>query len=143
MEDKIFNFLINYFSNINDRRVNQMNNFRGNISSDEVVEWLKKVQNIPVEHPSGDLEKAAKEYVKENCILPEDCNDGDNQYYEECTVAVFKDGANWQKEQLINRACTWILNNFRNSGYGCPLYYNGVNYAPNYIVKDFKKAMED
>ena len=43
MDDKIFNFLINYFSNIDDRGIDEMNNFRGNISSDEVVEWLKKV----------------------------------------------------------------------------------------------------
>lgn len=86
-----------------------MNNFRGNISSDEVVEWLKKVQNISIEQSSEDLKKAAKEYVKENCILPEDCNDGDNPYYEECTAAVFKDGAHWQKEQMMKSAVDAIV----------------------------------
>ena len=138
MADKIFNFLINYFSNINDRRVNQMNNFRGNISSDEVVEWLKKVQNTPVEQLSEDFEEAFDEVLPyPNRHISEDA------YNIKQMEEMFCAGAKWQKEQLINNACTWILNNFRNSGYGCPLYYNGVNYAPRYIVEDFKKAMED
>lgn len=64
-----------------------------------------------IKQPSEDLEKAAKEYVKENCILPEDCNDGNNPYYEECTAAVFKDGAQWQKEQTIKKACEWLNKN--------------------------------
>ena len=41
MADKIFNFLINCFSNMNDRGVDEINNFKGNITSDEIVEWLE------------------------------------------------------------------------------------------------------
>ena len=55
MTDKIFNFLVNYFSNINDRGVDEMNNFRGDITSDEIVEWLQKVQNIHVKQLSERL----------------------------------------------------------------------------------------
>lgn len=117
-----------------------MNNFRGDITSDEIVEWLQKVQNIPVEQSNKDLEEVAKEYVKENCILPEDCNDGDNPYYEECTATVFKDGAKWQKEQTINKACEWLKENIYNRVYKCN---DGLGFPTAAFLEEFKKAMED
>lgn len=60
---------------------------------------MQFIDSIPEEPISEDLEEAAKEYVKENCILPEDCNDGEIPYYEECTAVAFKAGAEWQKQK--------------------------------------------
>ena len=101
MTDKIFNFLINYFSNMNDRGVDEMNNFRGDITSNEIVEWLKNIQTSP-EQPSEDLEKAAEEYASMSQIAYKGihCTYVDDQH-------AFIAGADWQKEQdkaIIERA---------------------------------------
>lgn len=66
---------------------------------------------ISTEQPSEDLEKAAKEYVKENAIIPEDCHDCEVPMYLMESATIFKDGALWQKEQIINKACEWLNKN--------------------------------
>jgi hypothetical protein len=154
MTDKIFNFLINYFSNINDRGVDEMNNFRGDITSDEIIEWLKNIQNTSSEQPSEDLDKATKEYIKEDCILPEGCNDGDITYYEGYTALAFKAGAYWQKKQIIDKACKWLRRCINVDDKvkmidGEPEAKSFIQKnlhrieVTNQIIADFKKAMED
>jgi hypothetical protein len=102
MTDKIFNFLINYFSNINDGGVDEMNNFRGDITSDEIVEWLKNIQTSS-EQPSEDLEEASNKYANDHTGL---CIENDGGLYEDFDKPKrdFIAGANWQKEQMMKSA---------------------------------------
>jgi hypothetical protein len=99
MEDKIFNFLINYFSNINDRGVDEMNNFRGDITSDEIVEWLKNIQTSS-EQPSEDLEEAADCYLDTISLVGFMEGDYDGTQI----LDAFRTGAQWQKEQMMKSA---------------------------------------
>lgn len=57
-----------------------------------------------------------------------------------CCARHFTD---WQKQQTIDKAGKWILDNFKCSGYSMPLHYKGVCYFPKNIAKDFKKAMKE
>lgn len=90
MEDKIFNFLINYFSNVNDRGVDEMNNFKENISSDEVVEWLNRNNSKQL-----DLECIATSL--EETI-------GTSPHSREVILDHLKQAANWQKEQILKNS---------------------------------------
>lgn len=109
---------------------------------------IDSINSLPAEHPSEELEKVAKEYVKENCILPEDCNDGDNSYYEECTAAVFKDGAQWQKEQMMKGLCyeTKVYRDEEGDGIDTPieswlaLENNEIRNLPNIGLEDGDKV---
>lgn len=90
MVDKVFDFLISYFSNMNDRGVDEMNNFKGNISSDEVVEWLNRNNS-----KQSDLE----------CIVTslEETIDT-SPHSREVILDHLKQAANWQKEQILKNS---------------------------------------
>ena len=67
-----------------------------------------------------DLEEAAKQYRDEFL----DKNDNDISKYD--IEDIFIASANWQKQQLIDEACKWL-----------------IGWIPDYFIEDFRKAMED
>lgn len=148
MEDKIFNFLINYFSNINDRGVDEMNNFRGDITSDEIVEWLKNIQNTNSEQPNKDLEIEIERFFN------------DDKWFSTPLGDIARHFANWQKEQdkaiieraedhaklggialgekeTINKAYKWLEDNVENYVW----YGEGDLGICGDFLPDFERAM--
>ena len=121
MEDKIFNFLINYFSNIDDRGVDEMNNFRGNITSNEVVEWLK---NISAKQLSEELEYLATSL--EETI-------GTSPHSRDTIISYLQQAAQWQKDKTLNNVCKWLDENADNY----------VWYGFNDLSNDIRKVIED
>lgn len=84
---------------------------------------------------SKDLEEAARKAATRNSHI-----DGDkffpNDYW------LFKKGAQWQKERIIDKACKWLSN--------LPLEdmtykYNDFDSSENWyeFIDDFRKAMEE
>lgn len=121
-------------------KVNEEYRDFANLLLDIVVDSINSLHS---EQSSEGLEEAAKEYVKENCILPEDCNDGDIPYYEECNAAVFKHGANWQKEQMMKSAIDAIITSRWKGSHVClttnkdiPQIYNGDRVKIQIIKED-------
>ena len=62
---------------------------------------LHFINSLPEDQPNEDLEKEIDRVVKE-VVTPEVLQD---------YIAGFKAGAQWQKEQLINKACEWLNKN--------------------------------
>lgn len=106
---------------------------KDNEGTDFELGFIAALENVEVlidnaEEPSNDnLEEAAMNWVENNCF---DCD----IVGEHCSMRAFKEGANWQRKQIINKACEW-LNMFYSEDRHC------------YLVKEdidgFRKAMED
>ena len=47
---------------------------------------------------------------------------------------------NWQKEQLINKACEWLKENIYHRVYKCN---DGLGFPTATFLEEFKKAMDD
>lgn len=81
-----------------------------------------------------DLEEAAKQYRDEFL----DKNDNDISKYD--IEDIFIAGANWQKQQLIDEACKWLIEHKEE----VETEDNGIiGWIPDYFIEDFRKAMED
>lgn len=88
-------------------------------------EILVFINSLPAE-PSEDLEEAAKEYSGKSSHPLNNA---------------FKDGAKWQKEQLINKACEWLVYNVNGS-----VYYDDFDNAfvdTDELITVFKEAMNN
>ena len=82
--------------------------------------FLDTLEEEPI---SNDLEEAAKIYEE------------DAVFYASRRISdYFKAGAQWQKEQMIEKACVW-LNNFYSEDRHC--------YFVEEDIDNFKKAMEE
>ena len=77
---------------------------------------------------SKDLEEAAKQYADEHNIL--------GGY----RLKQFIAGAEWQKEQTIDKACEW-LKSYRQDTYDGTGYIAGI--VNDKTIEEFKKAMEE
>lgn len=97
---------------------------------------VKEVDEEPV---SKDLEEAARKAGQK--YFPDEDNIWARPNYEARKAKyAFKEGAEWQKEQMIEKACEWLENH---NDYICG-GTNGVSwYNMQQLVKDFKKAMEE
>jgi len=88
----------------------------------------------------NNLEKAAREYSVENPIehgIP----DTDESYDLQKPKQDFIEGAKWEKEQLIKKACKW-LRKHKDSYAVCDIRTDKMSVA-NKLIFDFKKAMEE
>ena len=106
---------------------------QGNIDAYEVVISLLdtlEVKEVEEEPTSNDLEEAAKNHKSAIHIVSP-------QWTSEVEKA-FKAGAEWQKEQIIDKACEWLRTNYEDIG---------IRYIRGHKVEDeieaFKKAMEE
>ena len=87
-----------------------------------------------------ELERATQVYCQEH---NDDCADAIG---DECPfiVEAFKAGAEWQKKQLIDKACEWLSDNcdaYKSVGYEDG--HHVLQRVNNNVIEDFKKAMED
>ena len=92
-----------------------------------VLTYIDSLQEDPV---SNDLEEAATKYARKQLSNP-DYPTYNDEYEMECA---FETGAQWQKQQLIDKACEW-LNNFYSEDRHC--------YLVAEDIKAFKQAMEE
>jgi len=92
-----------------------------------VLTYIDSLQEEPV---SKDLEEAATKYARKQLSNP-DYPTYNDEYEMECA---FEAGAQWQKQQLIEKACEW-LNNFYSEDRHC--------YLVAEDIKAFKQAMEE
>ena len=92
-----------------------------------VLTYIDSLQEDPV---SNDLEEAATKYARKQLSNP-DYPTYNDEYEMECA---FEAGAQWQKQQLIEKACEW-LNNFYSEDRHC--------YLVAEDIKAFKQAMEE
>lgn len=83
----------------------------------------------------GDLEEAAREAATWHSRVR-----GDVFFHND--YQKFIEGAKWQKEQLIDKACEWLKENKEHSFIGCedPCL---SGYLTDEFIEDFKKTMED
>lgn len=88
------------------------------------------IDSIEEEPVSNDLEEAAKNY-EEDAIF----------YAARRISDYFKAGAQWQKEQMIKKACDWL----RKGGSGWYLTSEFGEDEINFVklAEDFKKVMEE
>ena len=88
---------------------------------------VKEVEEEPV---SNDLEEAAIEYCS------------GNKGADARVRTAFCMGAQWQKEQMITKACEWLRENKEHPLIGCedPCL---SGYLTDEFIEDFKKAMEE
>ena len=107
-----------------------------NIAKYVCEEVREELKSLPSEQLSKeDLEEAVQEHVKK--LYGE--NWMDFVYTQEAAFRAelsFKSGANWQKEQLINKACEWLQHNAEK-------YDASYGFPDCLLLKDFKKAMEE
>jgi len=91
---------------------------------------LFNLNNSQEDTVSNDLEKAATKYARKQLSNP-DYPTYNDEYEMECA---FEAGAQWQKQQLIDKACEW-LNNFYSEDRHC--------YFVKEDIDNFKQAMEE
>ena len=98
---------------------------------------VKEVEEEPV---SKDLEEAADKHLVEKGYLLTTKN---GEHLAEIEAkGLFKAGAQWQKEQLINKACEWLSNvSIEDMHY----QYNDFDTSEGWykFIEEFKKAMEE
>lgn len=98
------------------------------------------INSLPAEQPSEDLEKAsyhaAMELMNNTNFTPKTIL---GQFIS-MLQGLFKSGADWQKEQLINKTCEWLKENIYNRVYKCN---DGLGFPTAAFLEEFKKAMED
>lgn len=91
---------------------------------------------------SEELEEAAKHYLYSN-ILYDDVYVG-NPTDKDC-IEMFKAGANWQKQQMIDKACEWLRKEL--AGYVYAEYVaeelTGEACISDNMIVDFRKSMEE
>lgn len=130
--DKNQNFLSSYHEGIFDG-LSMFENFLDTLEVKEVgvdfgdpqgdigVKWVQE------EPASKDLEEAACEY--------------DNSHIDDNNLS-FKAGAQWQREQMITKACEWLKENKDHPFIECedPCL---SGYLTDEFIEDFKKYMEE
>lgn len=82
------------------------------------------INSLPEEPVSEDLEKAAVEAFKN--IVEEDRNS---------FLEIFKAGAQWKEQQMIEKAVEWLVNNMMCTGY--------TLQSKAKFIRDFRKTMSD
>ena len=87
------------------------------------------IDSLQEEPASEDLEEAATKYAQD-------------KYLPVQTAQSFKAGAEWQKEQMIGKACEWLKENKDHPLIGCedPCL---SGYLTDEFIEDFKKAIEE
>lgn len=80
------------------------------------------IDSLEEEPVSNDLEEAAMQYAKSK---------HKDTTLQQIVSWDFKAGAQWQKEQMIAKACEWLEN-----------YFKGVSSGTVYL-EDFKKAIKE
>ena len=90
------------------------------------------INSFPSELPSKELEYFATSL--EETI-------GTSPHSRETIISYLQQAAQWQKEQLINKACEWLVNNVNGS-----IYYDDfddVFVDTDELITAFKEAVED
>lgn len=91
---------------------------------------LNSLQEEPV---SKDLEEAARRIATRHSHIT-----GDTYYANDAFFS--KKGAQWQKEQMIDKACKWLKSYRQDTP-------DGIGYVAGIVddktIKEFKQAMED
>ena len=103
------------------------------VSYIETLDFLNSLEE-PV---SNDLEEAAMQYAKSK---------HKDTTLQQIVSWDFKAGAQWQKEQMIDKACDWLADNY--SKYiitkGLATIFRAtIDFDTIRMIEDFKKAMEE
>ena len=93
---------------------------------------------------ADNLDEMAEEYS--SCTyLEEVLGEGDIEVLKARLKNTFKAGAQWQKEQMIDKACEWLQEH--KNDYAFPIYQGeeltDESYVSDDIIKDLRKAMEE
>ena len=103
----------------------------GRISAfEDMIVYINSLEEEPI---SNDLEEAAHSYV--DTTIEWFDSEGNP-----CCYPAFIAGAQWQKKQLIDKACEWLKSYRQDTP-------DGTGYIPGIIndetIEDFKQAMEE
>lgn len=102
-----------------------------------ILTYIDSLQKEPV---SDDLEKTSKEYADKNYAEWLDFVYGDERDDHYSISNAFKAGANWQKQQIINKACEYLKDNIWRNLY----FVNGeAGFPTAEFIKGFRKAIEE
>lgn len=125
---------IEFFTNKkNEEGISQINkvSFVGRITElqgiKDFIDTLE-VKEVEEEAVSNDLEEAAKNHKSAIHIVSP-------QWTSEVEKA-FKAGAEWQKEQIIDKACEWLEEHLLD-------FWSQRITNTDYFIEDFKQAMEE
>lgn len=124
-----------------ERQINLNNNIDPITTSQELVvdsvnvvltDLLDYIVSLPEDPVSEDLDWAAKWYAIKHPNIPCDIIDK--------VIPFFKAGAQWQKNQTIDKTCAWLKENIYHR-----VYEQGdrLGFPTAEFIKDFRKAMED
>ena len=97
----------------------------------EGIEWMGKGWETEL---SDVLKEASTQYGKENPITYSTA-DAITEYDNETPSLIFMDGAKWQKEQTIDKACEWLYLQLNEGKMECGDIDN--------FVQSFKKSMKE
>lgn len=106
-------------------------------------ELIPFINSLPAEQPSEELEKFIQDLIDKYPVNKKSVpNDSLNDYYQGLRFGVLQ-GAQWQKEQFVNKSCQWLKDNLMNF---LSIIINDretldVDYSE--LIYEFKKAMED
>ena len=102
----------------------------------DMLSFIGSLQEEPV---SEDLEEAAKKVGQK--YFPDERNIWPRPNYEAMAAEyAFKDGVNWQKEQMIDKACKWLKSYRQDTPDGTGYVAGIVN---DKTIEEFKQAMEE
>ena len=113
----------------------------------ELINLVQYIDTLEEEPVSEDLEKACDEYYDETwdehggkAMVVDGCHD--IWFPSQATDDFFKAGAQWQKEQLIDKAIKWLEDNMDRYLYNTGGYGEYIPKCGGKMFEDFKKAME-
>lgn len=103
---------------------------------------VKEVQEEPV---SNDLEETLKDYAYQ--VAYDLSNDWleDNATWDDVETAV-KLGARWQKQQLIDKACEWLADNYSKyiiTNGLATIFSATIDFDTIRMIEDLKKAIDE
>ena len=97
-----------------------------------VLDKLKRfINSLPAEQVSEDLEEEIKSYLITNRQYAG--GDEEDLWGDDCIQDAIKHGANWQKQQIINKSCEWLQKHMND--------YLVHGRDIDFLYDDFRKAM--
>ena len=100
---------------------------------EELIDFINSLPEKPV---IEDLEEAANKYAYDYTTNDEG-NGGDD--WEDDIATAFKDGAQWQKQQTVDKACEWLFGNW--SHY--VTVDNGIVKCYNNMIDDLREYISE
>ena len=104
-----------------------------------LIFFINSLEEEPV---SNDLEEAATKYARKQLSNP-DYPTYNDEYEMECA---FEAGAQWQKEQMVAKACDWLADNYSKyiiTNGLATIFSATIDFDTIRMIGDFKKAMEE